>query len=373
MYEIYKYKGDSKQALKYYKQYISVNDSLINIKSTKSLMEKDLNYKYGKKVRADSIRNAESNKVKDAQYFAQDVKLNQQKTFRYLLFAGIILVLIFGLVLFNTFKNAKKQKELIESQNDVIIKRINQSKKIQRSMLPSVNDMKKSFSDLYVFYDPKDIVSGDFYWHTSFDHFELIACVDCTGHGVPGGFMSTLGSLLIDKISEKKIYRPSDVLTFLNEEVIRTLRQHEGGPIQDGMDMSVCLFDKNKNTLEFSGAKNGIIVIKKGVATRYKADPLPVGGSYMRKGKPIDRKFTSKTIDLDQNDWVFMYTDGFMEQPGGPKAMCMKNKDFEDYLIRLSQLKNDTERSEYLINSLNEWRGTFPRVDDVLIIGARMI
>ena len=154
-------------------------------------MEKGLNYKYDKKARTDSIRNAESNKVKDAQYFAQKIKLKQQKIFRYLLFAGIILVLIFGSVLFNTFKNAKKQKELIESQNDVIINRINQSKKIQRSMLPSFNDMKKSFSDLYVFYDPKDIVSGDFYWHTSFDHFELIACVDCTGHGDILGFQQS--------------------------------------------------------------------------------------------------------------------------------------------------------------------------------------
>ena len=240
-------------------------------------------------------------------------------------------------------------------------------------MLPSITEMKKPFSDLFVFYDPKDIVSGDFYWHTSLDKYDIIACVDCTGHGVPGGFMSTLGSLLMDKVLENKIFKPAEILTFLNDEVIRTLRQHHDGPIQDGMDMSVCLFDRNKKTVEFSGAKNGIIVAKDNLITRYKADPLPVGGSYMRKGKPIDRKFTSKTIELDKNDWVFMYTDGFLEQPGGPKAMCMKNSDFENYLKGTISINKDSERSDYLFNSLNQWRGEFPRVDDVLIIGVKMI
>ena len=191
--------------------------------------------------------------------------------------------------------------------------------------------MKKSVHDLFVFYQPKDIVSGDFYWYKSFQNYSVFACVDCTGHGVPGGFMSTIGSLAIDKISNSNFTDPSEMLSALNTEIIRILHQKNDNNIQDGMDLSICIIDHSKNQLSFGGARNGSIIIKVGIAKRYKADLLPVGGNYLKKGKSIERVFTTQTIDISKNDWIYMSTDGFVEQIGGDKNLPMNYLQYDVY------------------------------------------
>jgi serine phosphatase RsbU (regulator of sigma subunit) len=238
-------------------------------------------------------------------------------------------------------------------------------------MLPNDEELKRLFPQSFILFQPKDIVSGDFYFVHENDGFVYIAAADCTGHGVPGGFMSALGSLLLDKIISYKTLKPSDILLQLNNEIIRILHQQAGGELQDGMDLSVCLIDKENATIEYSGARNGIIVVTNNEAKRYKASPLPVGGNYMKKGVPVERNFKTETITLNNNDWVFMYTDGFIEQIGGIENQPMNYEQFEKQLINTTQLTTDDEKVELLKSELTKWSGNNEQTDDVLVIGVR--
>lgn len=262
-----------------------------------------------------------------------------------------------------------EQKKIVEAQNFQIVESINYSKKIQDSLLPSLGSMRKAIPDLFVLYMPKDIVSGDFYYFCEFEKYTLLACVDCTGHGVPGGFMSTLGSLLLDKIVNSTLLSPSEILHKLSDEIIRVLHQQDGGEIQEGMDLSICLIDRINKKIEFSGARNGIIIVTDGQAKRYKADMLPVGGNYMKKGIPVVRNFKTQTILINQNDWIYMYTDGFMEQMGGEEGIPMNYNQFEGKLIDVSKKQNSDEKIKLLETEIDNWRGKHERDDDILIIG----
>jgi serine phosphatase RsbU (regulator of sigma subunit) len=258
---------------------------------------------------------------------------------------------------------------VIEFQNSQIVESINYSKQIQASLLPSVSVMQKSLANLFVLFEPKAIVSGDFYWFKDFDKYTILACVDCTGHGVPGGFMSTLGSLLLDKVINSDRLNPSEILSNLSDEIISVLHQQAGGAIQDGMDLSICLIDKEHHTVEFAGARNGIIIVTNGVAKKYKADLYPVGGSYLKKGKEIDRVFKTQKIVLEKNDWIYMYTDGFMEQSGGEHNLPMNYNQFENHLITISNYLSPEEKINKLKLELDAWRGANERDDDVLVMG----
>ena len=230
--------------------------------------------------------------------------------------------------------------------------------------------LKDYFSDFFVLYQPKDIVGGDFYWYRCFGDISIIASVDCTGHGVPGGFMSMMGSLLLDKIIHKDKLNTSEILVELNNEIIRVLNQNIGGEIQDGMDIALCLVDKKKKELHFSGARNGIIIIKDGKSFRYAADLLPVGGAYSRKSKEMVREYKSQLIPLEENSWVFMYSDGYQDQLSGDKMMSFGIEKFEDVLKSTVNCKGD--KGEFLIKEFDLWKGSFPQVDDLLVIGFRI-
>ena len=358
---IYKEKKDYKQALTYHKMYTDIKDSLLNESSNEQITEMNTKYESEKKE-------------KDIQLLTKDKALQQseigrQKLIRNSFIIGLLLALVLAYVLFNRFQLTRKQKHIIEAQNDQIVESINYSKRIQDSLLPSIESMQKALPGLFVFNLPKNIVSGDFYFFKEFKNYILLACVDCTGHGVPGGFMSTLGSLLLDKIADNEALKPSEILTRLNDEIVRILHQQAGGEIQDGMDLSVCLIDRNNHSIEFSGARNGIIVVSGDSATRYKASPLPVGGNYMKKGKPVERNFQTQNISLNPTDWVYMYTDGFIEQVGGPENMPMNYGQFETQLINLSKKQTAVEKTNMLETSLVSWSGNNERTDDVLILG----
>ena len=280
-----------------------------------------------------------------------------------------ILVSVFAGFIFRSLRITNKQKKIIESQKFQIVESINYSKKIQNSLLPDISEMQKSIPDLFVFYEPKDIVSGDFYYFCEFEKYTILACVDCTGHGVPGGFMSTLGSLLLDKIVNSEILSPSEILNKLSDEIIRVLHQQDGGEIQDGMDLSICLIDRINKKIEFSGARNGIIVISEWKAKRYKADLFPVGGNYMKKGVAIERNFKTQSISINHNDWIYMYTDGFMEQVGGEESIPMNYTQFEKQLIAVSKKQSPEEKNNLLQTEIDNWRGKNERDDDILIMG----
>jgi tetratricopeptide (TPR) repeat protein len=358
---LYEKQGDYARAFEYHQLYASVKDSLLNEESSRQIAEMNTKYESEKKE-------------KDIQLLTKDKKLQEteigkQKLIKNLFIIGLLIAVCFAFIILNRFRVTRKQKIIIEHQNEQIVESINYSKRIQNSLLPNVAEIKENIPSLFVLYEPKNIVSGDFYYFKRFENYSVLACVDCTGHGVPGGFMSTLGSLLLDKIVNNKALKPSEILIQLNNEIIRILHQQAGGELQDGMDLSVCLIDKKNGIIEYSGARNGIIVVKNNEAKRYKANPLPVGGNYMKKGVPIERNFKTESIALNNNDWVFMYTDGFIEQIGGIENQPMNYEQFEKQLINTTRLNTDEEKIDLLKSELTTWSGNNEQTDDVLIIG----
>ena len=366
LYKSYKKMGSYKEALEMHELYIQSRDSILSEKNQKEVMSQEFQYNYSKKALADSLDFISKKKINDLQHEAE---LTVEQNQRYALYSGLLLVIIFSIFIFNRFRVTSKQKKIIEYQQHKIVESINYSKKIQASLLPSVKSMQQSIDNLFIFYEPKDIVSGDFYWFKEFEKHIVLACADCTGHGVPGGFMSTLGNLLLEKVVTNELTDPAQILAKLSTEIIQVLHQQEGGEIQDGMDLSICLIDKQTKTIEFSGARNGIIVVANGVAKRYKADLFPVGGNYIKKDKPVERNFKNQTIAINTNDWIYMYTDGFIEQIGGTENLPMNYTLFENTLIELCNDLTAEKRIKTLETVMDNWRGENERDDDILILG----
>jgi serine phosphatase RsbU (regulator of sigma subunit) len=354
-------KNDYKQALEYHKLFLSLKDSLLNEQSNKQITEMNTRYESTKKE-------------KDIQLLTKDKSLQQaeisrQKLIRNVFIAGFGVILALAFVLFNRFKVTQKQKKIIEYQNGQIVESINYSKKIQDSFLPSIESMQKNIPRLFVFNEPKNIVSGDFYFFKEFKNSVLLACVDCAGHGVTGGFMSTIGNLLLDKIVDDESLSPSEILSKLSNEIIQVLQRKNGGEIKTEMDLSVCLIDVINHKIDFCGARNGLIVVSNSEVKRYEGSQLSVGGNYLENGASIVPDFKTHSISLSKNDWIYMYTDGFTEQIGGTEGIPMTQSQFESHLINLSKHNEPNEQHKLLKSILNEWQGKNERTDDILIIG----
>ncbi len=371
--ELYKEKGDYTKAFEYFQQHIVYRDSLVNEGNTKKTVQLQMQYDFDKKTAADSIRNVEQKRLKDTEIALRTADLQRSRMQFWFVVVGLLIVAVALVLVVNRFRITSQQKKIIEHQNDQIVESINYSKQIQDALLPDMDEMKKRFPGLLIHNLPRDIVSGDFYWFRQSGDYSLLACVDCTGHGVPGAFMSTLGSLLLDKIVSTGILNTSEILNRLNEEIIRILHQHVGGGIQDGMDLSVCLINHKEKSILFSGARNGVIVVRNGEAKRFKADLLPVGGNYMKNGKLLERNFKSQELPVQSGDWLYMYTDGFVEQTGGASpGSPMNYEQFEQQLICISTNEDQEIKTDKLKKALDEWRGDNERTDDVLIIGVRI-
>jgi len=398
LYKSYKLIKNDVKALEMFEVYINAKDSIKILENTKSVINQQYQYEYEKKSLADSIKHQDEiiihqaeAKAEEEKRKAEEEKRKNQEFILYGVIALLILIVAFSFYLYTRFRLIRRQRNLINEQkktvdkaygelgeekkkverkNKQIITSINYAKKIQQAILPEDELMQTFFTDHFVLFQPKDIVGGDFYWYRCFGDIAVIACVDCTGHGVPGGFMSMMGSLLLDKIVSNTKLSPSEILGQLSNEIIRVLKQETGGEIQDGMDLSLCIIDKKNKALHFSGARNGIYLIEDKEIKSFKADMLPAGGSFSKKSKEMNRSFTSQTIKLKENSWIMMYSDGFCDQLGGDKMMSMGNVKFEE-MLQKSILQKEL-RQEYLMDEFNKWKGAFPQVDDLLIIGLQV-
>ena len=264
----------------------------------------------------------------------------------------------------------ENEKGKVEKQHREITKSINYAKRIQDTILPEELLIKRYFKEFFVLHQPKDIVGGDFYWYRCFGDISVIATVDCTGHGVPGGFMSMLGSLLLDKIIQRDNLDTAQILKDLNNEIIRVLDQNSGGELQDGMDIALCLIDKKNNQLSFSGARNGIVIISGGKISKIDADLFSVGGSFSKKSKEMKRDFKNNQIAYNKGDWVFMYSDGYFDQLSGTTMTSMGMDKFKAILE--DSISNDMEKKEFLLQEFNAWKGQFPQIDDLLVMGFKL-
>jgi serine phosphatase RsbU (regulator of sigma subunit) len=366
--------GNYKDAFRNYKAYILYRDSLNNQENTKKTVQAQMNYEFAKKTSDDSLKNAQQTALKDLQTQAT---LEHEKTKRYALYGGLALLVVFGGFMFNRFlvtnrqkkiieiknRETEEQKDIIEEKQKEIVDSINYAKRIQYTLLANDKLLWANLNSNFVFFKPKDIVSGDFYWATKKENRFYLACCDCTGHGVPGAFMSLLNiSFLNEAIIEKNIVEPNEVLNHVRKRLIENISQSGA---QDGMDAILICMDKTNHTISYSAAHNAPVLIQNGAIKNLPYDKMPVG-----KGEKTD-SFTLFTIDFQKGDSLYLFTDGYADQFGGRKGKKFKYKQLEELLLAIEK-QSAKEQQQILLQKFEEWRGNLEQVDDVLVIGIKI-
>ncbi|MBA3666039.1 MAG: SpoIIE family protein phosphatase [Bacteroidetes bacterium] len=261
----------------------------------------------------------------------------------------------------------EEQKKVLEEKNQEITDSINYAKKIQSALIPSEEEFNSHFSNSFVLFKPKDIVSGDFYWVTRQSNRIYYATGDCTGHGVPGGFMTMLGISFLDEIiNGKSITEPAEVLDVLRERIVHTLKQTgTAGENKDGMDIVLCCIDIEAGVLKYAAANNSLYIFKGNVFTEYKPDKQPCG--FYHTSKP----FTQHEIKINKGDCIYTFTDGFADQFGGPKGKKFKYKKLEELTLALQNLPL-AEQKASLDKTFEDWRGNLEQLDDVCMVGVKI-
>jgi serine phosphatase RsbU (regulator of sigma subunit) len=267
-----------------------------------------------------------------------------------------------------------KQKAEIEEKNlklEDLYKNVTDSikyaKHIQESILPSERSIKKLLPEFFIYYRPKDIVSGDFYWFNVKKDSFFISAVDCTGHGVPGAFMSIVGYNHLNLSLEKENVTAASLLNGLNQGVSQTLHiSSEGYTVKDGMDIALCGVDMKRKKLQFAGAYNPLYMVRNSEFSEIKADKFPIG-SYVED----PRDYTNHEMDIQQGDTFYIFTDGYADQFGGPQGKKFMYKKFRDLIMGM-QSKTMQEQGKILEDAMEEWKANTAQIDDILVIGFRI-
>ena len=319
--------------------------------------------------------------------------LEKQKIILYFILFVLLLVCFLVYYIYRNYKIKKEaniileeknrtisaQKDEIEKQRDVAAAQRDQiayqkkhiedsimyAKRIQTALIPSL-ELFSDKLDHFVLYKPLAIVSGDFYWVTSKENLQVIIAADCTGHGVPGAFMSMLGvSLLNQIVTGNQIFMPDQIINNLRDGIIRSLRQVlDEDTVKDGMDIAVCVVDFNENILWYSGANNPLYLIREGELTHYRPDKMPAAIHY--KMQP----FTLHRIELRKGDAFYIFSDGFADQFGGPNEKKFMSTQLREKLVEVSGLPM-LQQAEKMNTVFESWRGNNPQIDDVTLIGVR--
>ena len=386
--KIYSKTGKWKEAYELQVLYKQMSDTINSIEGRKAFLLKSFQYEYEKKAIADSIKSVEEHKVFDAQ-------LKQQKIQKTALYCGIGLVTLFALFMYNRFRVTQKQKEIIEvkeketqQQKQIIEEKhkeisdsINYAERIQRSFLATKELLDKNLKEYFVLFQPKDIVSGDFYWAAELlnGHF-VLAVADSTGHGVPGAIMSLLNITSLEKAIERHSY-PSEILNHTRKTIIDRLKKDgsaEGG--KDGMDCSLMSVDFTNSQMTIAAAQNPVWIVrnvsssdpdnhrdenaKEFIEIAY--DKMPVG-----KHDNDHVSFKQQTVTLKKGDMIYAVTDGFADQFGGAKGKKFMQKRLKELLISVSDQKPYRQK-EILSETLKKWAGGLEQVDDITLVGVRI-
>lgn len=265
--------------------------------------------------------------------------------------------------------NVEKAYEVIEEKNKSITDSIEYANRIQKAILPNIPSIKQVLPEMFIFYKPKAIVSGDFYWFTQKDKKCVIAAVDCTGHGVPGAFMSIIGYTLLNQIvNEKSIVDPSTILSNLDEGVKQALHQRqEGAEAMDGMDIALATIDLNNKEIVFAGALRPLLCINNGETNYIKGNKLSIGGHQIKE----QNIYISHTIKIGGNGIFYMFSDGICDQFGGPRNKKLSSKGVRELLFQCSKLPVN-EQHKWLSLQFDKWKGSHEQIDDVMVIGIKL-
>lgn len=365
-----------KQAYKNHVRYSTLKDSLFSVERQKQISELETKYETEKKERQIELLNKDK--------ALQDATLKRQKLVIWFFVAGFIAVAFFAIIILRLFRQKQKanialeeknhkismQRDQIFQQKEEITSSIEYASKIQTALLPPQDYIDQLIPDSFIFFRPRDIVSGDFYWLNKKGNKIISVTADCTGHGVPGAFMSMLGISFLNEIvnirTEEQL-QASEILNELRALIISSLRQ-EGkiGESRDGMDLTICIIDYQKMELEYAGAYNPLYLIRNNELIEYKADKMPIG-IHIKELKP----FTSHTIQIQENDVLYTFSDGYADQFGGPKDQKYRRKNFKNLLLEINQIDMQ-EQKDILGKTIDEWMEGYAQVDDILVSGIRI-
>ncbi|NOZ46105.1 MAG: tetratricopeptide repeat protein [Chlorobi bacterium] len=367
----YELTGNYKKSLEYHKKYMEIKDSMFTQEKQKAIFELQTKYETEKKEQEIKTLNI-SNKLNEA-------TISNQKNIIIFFIIGFLIVAVAAVLLLNLNRKIKKanialneKNEIISHQKNEITSSIKYASRIQTAVLPPKEAITDKWPEKFVLFKPRDIVSGDFYWINYFDSLAVIIAADCTGHGVPGAFMSMLGTTFLNEIIiHRKILKPGKILTELRKMVKSSLRQT--GKIdeaKDGMDISLCVVHKKEMKLEFAGAYNPLWLFRKNgneyELNEIKADRNPIGIYH----KEIE-KFTNNEIQLQKEDTMYIFSDGYADQFGFPDKGKFKTKNFRKLLYELQG--NPLEYQKEMLELKHyEWRGEGEQIDDILIIGFKV-
>jgi serine phosphatase RsbU (regulator of sigma subunit)/Tfp pilus assembly protein PilF len=355
--DFYSKKNDFKSAFDYKTKAYVIKDSIYNEQNSRQVNEMTAQYESEKKELLIS---------------AQAEKLAHEKNFRLYLIAFCVLIAAFAFVLLRGNVQKKKANEKlsqayheIELKNKDITDSINYSKRIQDAILPAKEVKYKLFPHAFVLFKPKDIVSGDFYWFAEKDGKRLIAAADCTGHGVPGALMSMVGNNILNQVViEKGITQPAHILDQLNAEVIKSLKQ-SGAENKDGMDIAMLVFHSEMN-IEYAGAQRPLWIVRGKELIEVRPDKFSIGGLQLTQSH-----FTMHSIALQKNDCVYIFSDGYPDQFGGPGGKKFRSRQFKELLLSIHDLPMN-EQEKKLDEAIENWKGQTMQVDDILVIGIRV-
>ncbi len=389
LFQTYKLKGDAAKALEYHELYKQMNDSIFNIENTEKITNIENKAATAAKEKEIEWLN------KNQEILKKDGELQRMIIYIIVVFSGIGMVVSYFLFISrkrnirakNVAKELAKKIELqrqaisqqadelhitlqtVEKQRDDITASIAYALRIQQAILPLPEHITQHLPAHFVLFKPRDVVSGDFYYFEEKKGKLILAAVDCTGHGIPGAFMTMIASEILNEIIQHKdIVAPDTILNELHKRVRLALKQQESQN-RDGMDLSLVVIDKKAKTMDFAGAKNPLLYIQNNEIIQLKADKMPIGGEQTE----AERVFTKQTINLDQSTTVYLFSDGYQDQFGGTANKKFMIANMRNLFLQIYQQPMHTQK-EILDHTINEWikAGKEEQIDDILVIGLRL-
>ena len=369
LYEIHKKLKNYKKANLYLEEMVENKDSLEKLSAKEDITKYESEKEFEIQQKLDSLKYLDEIKIQQAETKAKEEEIKTQKIIEGVLFIGILLVIGFLGFVYKQLNTTKKQKVVIEEKQQEISDSINYAKRIQDAMMTSSVYLKDTLPKSFILFKPKDVVSGDFYWIYKDQEDNIFFTVaDCTGHGVPGAFMSMIGtSLLNEIIIEKEIKDTDKILHEMRAQIIKSLGQEQEGAQKDGMDISLCKLNMKNKTVEFSGAHNSLVHVRDEELKTYRGDHQPVG-LLLGDKKP----FTKHKVKLKKNDMLYIYSDGYQDQFGGEKGKKYMAAKFKNQLLKISKETEDQQLS-LLDKEFSSWIKDYEQVDDVCVMGVRII
>ncbi len=366
--------GDFRSAFEYHKDYLLFKDSIHNEESTKKLIQSAMRYEFDKKEQAARLEQEKKDAISDA-------LLREQTMQRNAFIAGFGLMMALSFVSYRSYRNKRKsheiiahQKAMVEERNKDILDSINYAKRIQDALLKDEEHVSPHLPEHFIYFKPKDIVSGDFYWVSEKKGYLYLAAADCTGHGVPGAFMSMLGMAFLNEITAAgELLAPSEILDRLRDKIVRELSQplsdehtNDQSRVKDGMDISLLQMDVETREIWWSGANNPVYIVKanENLLLEIKPDKQPIG--FHSHARP----FTTHHLQLEKNDMVYLFTDGYADQFGGEKGKKFKYSKLKELLQTIAH-QHATDQKAMLDHAFVHWKGSLEQVDDICLVGIR--